>query len=106
MKYVNDMLTWRKNKSTDQPKALRLFLLGNPGTRKSYTVKATISSLIDLLGDDWVQHVKLSAPTGGAAHQMSFGAVTTHRLFAIRIGEVGQNFAENSTRLVKNFGKI
>lgn len=65
------------------PKALRMFLMGAPGTGKSTCTKATMGALKDILGDNWTDIVKQATPTGCASFQMSSDATTVHRLFGL-----------------------
>ena len=77
-----------------RPKALRAFLLGDPGAGKSFTLQSTVNELSDMLnndGADWTDVVKLSAPTGCASFHMAHGATTIHRLYAIRVGQTGDD---------------
>ena len=99
------------------PKALRAFLLGDPGAGKSTTLRATVHELAELLADDvaqWTDVIKLSAPTGCASFHMAHGATTIHRLYAIRVGQSGdeplakesKQFAALCERLSPDLGLI
>ncbi|KAF0293570.1 hypothetical protein FJT64_008674 [Amphibalanus amphitrite] len=107
--YDQAVAKWRRNRSSriaepvaplvpdirdKRPKALRAFLLGDPGAGKSTTLRSAVHELNELLVPDeadWTDVVKLSAPTGCASFHMAHGATTIHRLFAIRVGQVGDD---------------
>ncbi|KAF0294360.1 hypothetical protein FJT64_015654 [Amphibalanus amphitrite] len=74
-----------------RPKALRAFLLGDPGAGKSTTLRSTVHGLSELLVADQATDVVKLSPTGCASFHMAHGATTIHRLFAIRVGQVGDD---------------
>ena len=65
------------------PKALRIFLMGAPGTGKSTTTKATMAALEPILGENWTDIVRQATPTGCASFQMSADATTVHQLLGL-----------------------
>ena len=99
------------------PKPLRAFLLGDPGAGKSFTLRSAMHGVNVMLADDfakWSDVVKLSAPTGCASFHMAHGATTIHRLYAIRVGQTGddplptdsQRFSKLCERLTTELGLI
>ena len=105
--YDEAMTEWRQSRSSRcaepvpptvadirdrPPKALRAFLLGDPGAGKSTTLRSTVHDLTELLAEDaaeWADVIKLSAPTGCASFHMAHGATTMHRLFGIAVDQQG-----------------
>ena len=83
-KYAHDRYQWKIN-GGKKPKALRMMLSGMPGAGKSWALRASVTSLINMIGDSWEDYIKLGAPTGCASFHMSFGAMTLHRLCGIQV---------------------
>ena len=83
--YVQQWHTAKKDPTKQYPKALRLFLLGDPGTGKSTTTRTTMMDVRKQLGALCENVVREATPTGCASFQLSAGATTVHSLFGLSI---------------------
>ncbi|MAA79200.1 MAG: hypothetical protein CL916_08055 [Deltaproteobacteria bacterium] len=98
---------WEYNNShgkTPKPTPLRLFALGYPGSGKSYTLKAILSSIVQFCaekGVDWKKLVKIGCPTGASVSEVMFDASTIHSLFSISISETSSTASENAQKRIK-----
>ena len=105
---VHDYVTkWQdaKHHGGIWPKPLRLFLMGAPGTGKSTATKATMSTLKDILGQDWTDIVRQATPTGCASFQMSADATTVHQLLGLSLAPQRDLTPAEVAKLVAKFSK-
>jgi len=83
--YVQKWHMAKKDPTKEWPKALRLFLMGDPGTGKSTTTRTTMKEVRNQLGPLCENVVREATPTGCASYQLSAGATTVHSLFGLSI---------------------
>lgn len=104
---VNDILTEFVEKKVKkvQVDPLRLFVIGIPGTGKTFAFQVAITGMIYILGDDWTEHLRLACPTGSVSYHMGFGAKTIHSTFIIEVGKVGEKIIEAGVKKIQKLVK-
>ena len=95
MNWVEDRMGERKLKP------LRLFVLGLPGVGKTFSFKVTATQIMDLLGDQWIDMMRIATPTGCVSSHVGYNAQTLHRTFYIRVGFEDENLAANIERITE-----
>lgn len=78
---------------------LRLFVLGLPGVGKTFTFKVTATLLMNNLGDEWVDMIRIAVPTGSGSSHVGYNAQTLHRTFYIHVGHENDRWRNLDTIL-------
>ena len=82
------------------PKPLKLVLMGNPGAGKSSAVRAAMSELHSVLGQQFKEVVRQATPTGCASFQMGPLATTVHKLFGLHVRSKRGDADENTIKFL------
>ena len=62
---------------------LQLFVIGVPGTGKTFAFKVSSSEIILTLGDKWQENVRLATPTGSVSFHMGFVILMFYLYFQV-----------------------
>ena len=95
MNWIHDRVGERKLKP------LRLFVLGLPGVGKTFSFKITATEIMNFLGDEWTEMVRIATPTGAVASHVGYNAQTLHRTFYIRVGHEDEDLKDQIDRITE-----